>query len=140
MLFRAFFSAVILAPFYTPSWSDESSSFDNENALSILEQVESIKAIEPSRWGIRNGCISVNRISSIKFRDDQLAIIDVRGKKQVLLRLKQECRGIAKQGFSYQVRGGQLCENFNSLTQAQSGMKCEIGSIQPHVRLLEDQP
>lgn len=110
-----------------------------DNALKILERVKGIDSVNPSLWGIRNGCISVNKIRSIKFRDDQLAIIDMRGKKQALLRLKKECKGIAAQGFSYQVRGGQLCERFNRLTQAQNGMKCEIDSIEPYVRLFENQ-
>ena len=139
MLFKTIFYTAILVFFYTHLWSDERSTVETENAYKILERLKGIDSVNPNHWGIRNGCISVNRIRSIKFRDDQLAIIEMRGKKQALLRLKKECKGIAKQGFSYQVRGGQLCENFNGLTQAQSGMKCDIGSIEPHVRLLEVQ-
>lgn len=139
MLVKTIFLTALSVLFCALSWSDEDILSGHENALAILERLQEIEAIEPSYWGIRNGCISVNKIRSIQFRNDQLAIIDMRGRKQVLLRLKRECKGIAEQGFSYQVRGGQLCERFNRLTQAQTGLQCEIASIQPYVRLVEDQ-
>ena len=104
-----------------------------------MDKVKNIESIKPSQWGVRSGCISVNKIRSISFLDDQLAIVNLRGKKQLILRLRNECRGIANKGFSYKVKSGQLCPRFDRLTQVQSGMKCEIASIEPYVRLLESE-
>lgn len=104
---------------------------------SVLEKIKRIDTMKSSQWGLRSGCINVNRIRSIDFRDDQLAIVDMRGNKQLVLMLRRECVGIAEAGFSYQVRGGQLCARFDRLIQAKSGSVCDIESIEPYVKLPE---
>ena len=117
------------------SWSN------NDNAvvdsLSIMDKIKNIEPVNPSQWGVHGGCITVQKIRRISFLDDQLAIVYLRGKKQLVLKLRNECQGIAKKGFSYKVKGGQLCPRFDRLKQVQSGMKCEIDSIEPYVRLLD---
>ena len=117
------------------SWSDNTAAV--VNSLSILDKIKSIEPVNPSQWGVRGGCITVQKIRRISFLDDQLAIVYLRGKKQLVLKLRNECRGIAKKGFSYNVKGGQLCPRFDRLTQVQSGKKCEIDSIEPYVKLLD---
>lgn len=101
----------------------------------ILDQLESIDSIEPESWGIYNGCVALHKIRAINFLDDQVAIIDLRRRRQAVLMLRRECRGIAQQGFTFDTRSGQLCERFSRLTQTRSGISCEIESIEPHVRL-----
>ena len=115
------------------SWSD-----DILETPSIMDKLKTIDSITPSQWGVRSGCISVNKIRSISFLDDQLAIISLRGEKQLLLKLRTQCGGISKHGYSYRTRSGQLCPRFDRLTQVQSGIKCEIESIQPYIKLFED--
>ena len=119
------------------SWSNSATAV--VDSQSIMDKIKNIESIKPSQWGVRSGCISVKKIHSISFLDDQLAIVNLRGKKQLILRLRNACRGIANKGFSYKVKSGQLCPRFDRLTQAQSGMKCEIASIEPYVRLLESE-
>ncbi len=56
----------------------ESSAAEREPAaLGIMERVASIGNVSPSKYGIRNGCIFLSRIRSIRFKDDQIAIVDV---------------------------------------------------------------
>ena len=107
------------------------------SASIILDRLKSIDTVEPMDWEIRNGCIDLHKIRAISFRDDQLAIIDLRRQRQAVLKLKRECRGIAQQGFTIETPSGQLCERFTQLTQAKSAISCEIESIEPHIRLSE---
>lgn len=123
---------VLLSTLFSPAGHSESKV--NPAAL-ILDQLKAIDAVEPMDWGIRNGCIDLQKIRAISFRDDQLAIIDLRRQRQAVLKLKRECRGIAQQGFTIQTRSDQLCERFTQLIQAKSTISCEIESIEPHIRL-----
>ena len=43
-------------------------------APSILERLKGISDLDPSKWGIRNGCVSLMRVKNIRFIDDQSAI------------------------------------------------------------------
>ena len=122
--------------FSSSSWSDDSDQI--VEIMSIIDRIKAIDSDEHSKWGIGTACIAINRIRSISFLDDQIAIVSLRGKKQLVLKLRKECRGISKTGFSYKARGGQLCPRFDRLTQAQSRMTCEIESIDPYFKLVEN--
>lgn len=134
MKLKYFFIAALLTLFSTISFADQDNTVQDRSA-EILENIQAIDDIEPSQWGIRNGCIYVDKIRNIRFLDDQLAVVYLRGKKRLLLRLSKECRGIKDQGFSYEVRGGQLCPRFDRFTPAKNGIPCEIESIEPYVKL-----
>lgn len=134
MLLKLFFITAVLAIVPAITWADQDNTVQDRSA-EILETIEAIDDIKPSQWGIRNGCISVNKIRNIRFLDDQLAVVYLRGKKGLLLRLRKECRGIKDQNFSYEVRGGQLCPRFDRFILAKSGIPCEIETIQPYVKL-----
>jgi hypothetical protein len=105
----------------------------NPKSSSVIDRMNAIGEVDFTKWGIRNGCISINRIRSISFKDDQSAIINISGRKQVLLRLARECPGIRTQGFIYQVRGSQLCERFDRLKLVRTERVCEVESLEPYI-------
>lgn len=110
---------------------------DAPQNTSITERVHNIGGLNPSDYGIRRGCISLARISSINFLDDQSAIVSVRGGKKVLLRLARECHGIEYNGFVHQTRGQELCARFDTLRVMQTGIPCQIESLEPYVEVQE---
>jgi hypothetical protein len=105
----------------------------------VLERLKNIGDIDPVEWGIRNNCIALRRIKHIRFVDDQSAIIEMRGNKKALLRLRRECRGIKSEGFLHKARGGSLCVRFDRLEVQNRGMTCSIESIEPYF-VVESQP
>ncbi|MDA8782335.1 hypothetical protein N9N16_03935 [Porticoccaceae bacterium] len=113
---------------------------NNPEPNTVIDRMNTIGELDTTKWGIRNGCISINRIRSISFKDDQSAIIDVSGRKQVLLRLVRECPGIRTQGFIYQVRGSQLCERFDRLKLVRAERVCEVQSLEPYIPVEEVKP
>ena len=104
-----------------------------EKNLAILEG-----ELDPREWGIRSGCINKNRIRSIRFIDDQHAILKTLGRKKVLLTMKKECRGIKRNGYVMQVRGHQLCARFDRLEVMDIGVTCAIESLEPYVEPVVD--
>ena len=62
--------------------------------ISIIDRLNAINGVNARDWGIRNGCISLSRIRSINFIDDQSAVIQLGRNKEIILRLRRECRGI----------------------------------------------
>ena len=108
-------------------------------AFDIMERVASIGKVSPSKYGIRNGCILESRIRSIRFKDDQIAIVDVGRKKQVLIQLRAECDGIKSEGFMYESRNGKLCPRFDSFKVIGRSLPCIIDSIEPYINI-EDTP
>jgi hypothetical protein len=94
---------------------------------------ESAQDLDPKDWGIRNGCISRSRVRHMHFVDDETAIIDIMGKKKVLLTMRRECRGIKREGFITRVRGNSLCARFDRFEVLDTGMSCSIKSLEPYI-------
>ena len=51
------------------------SATEEAQEISIIDRLRAIDDVNGRDWGIRNGCISLNRIRSINFIDDQSAVI-----------------------------------------------------------------
>lgn len=105
--------------------------------ISIIDRLNAINVVDARDWGIRNGCISLSRIRSINFIDDQSAVIQLGGNKEIILRLRRDCRGIGSEAFIYKTRGHQLCERFDSFRLVTSERDCFIQSIQPYLKIEE---
>ena len=101
--------------------------------------VESAQDLDPKDWGIRNGCISRSRVRHMHFVDDETAIIDIMGKKKVLLTMRRECRGIKREGFITRVRGNLLCARFDRFEVLDTGMSCSVKSLEPYIEPEEDE-
>ena len=101
--------------------------------------VESAQDLDPKDWGIRNGCISRSRIRHMHFVDDETAIIDIMGRKKVLLTMRRECRGIKREGFITRVRGNLLCARFDRFEVLDTGMSCSVKSLEPYIEPEEDE-
>ena len=112
---------------------------DNQKAplVPVLDSSDESLVLDPADWGIRNGCISRSRIKNIRFVDDQTAIIDIMGKKKILLTMRKECRGIKKHGYITQVRGNQLCARFDRFEVIDRGAICAVGSLEPFIPPVE---
>jgi len=106
----------------------EESDVGMESSASELAQ-----ELDPKDWGIRNGCISRSRIRHMHFVDDETAIIEIMGKKKVLLTMRRECRGIKREGYITRVRGNQLCARFDRFEVLDTGMSCSIKSLEPYI-------
>ena len=117
----------------TTSESGDSSIAEATNTSSVIEKLEQIEGVDYKDWGIRNGCISRSRIRNIHFIDDQSAIIKMTGKKKILLTMRRECHGIAREGYISRVRGGQLCAKFDRFEVIDRGISCAIKSLEPYV-------
>ena len=94
---------------------------------------ESAQDLDPKDWGIRNGCISRSRIRHMHFVDDETAIIDIIGRKKVLLTMRRECRGMKREGFITRVRGNSLCARFDRFEVLDTGISCAIKSLEPYI-------
>jgi hypothetical protein len=105
--------------------------------ISIIDRLNAINVVYARDWGIRNGCISLSRIRSINFIDDQSAVIQLGRNKEIILRLRRDCRGIGSEAFIYKTRGHQLCERFDSFRLVTSERDCFIQSIQPYLKIEE---
>ena len=101
----------------------------------LIEKLRALDGHRSGNYGIRNNCIKADRIRSIQFEDDQTAIVDMGRRRKVILTLRRECRGISKQGYVQTTRGNRLCAKFDRFEVLQTGMQCEIESLQPYVRL-----
>lgn len=119
----------------TATSSDTNSAKEESREISIIDRLNAINEVSARDWGIRNGCISLNRIRSIHFVDDQSAVIQLGRGKEVILRLRRECRGIRSEAFIYKTRGHQLCERFDSLRLVATERDCLIQSIEPYVKI-----
>jgi hypothetical protein len=73
------------------------------------------------------------------FVDDETAIIDIMGKKKVLLTMRRECRGIKREGFITRVRGNLLCARFDRFEVLDTGMSCSVKSLEPYIEPEEDE-
>ena len=107
---------------------DSNIAGDNRSNL-----VSSSTTLNPKDWGIRNGCVSRSRIRHINFIDDEKAIIDMMGKKKILLTMRRECRGIKRDGYITYVKGNQLCARFDRFQVIDSGISCAVGSLEPYI-------
>ena len=103
--------------------------------LSLTEELRSLDESDSSSFGISNRCIRRNAIKSIRFQDDQIAIIKVGRGKEIVLSLTRPCLGIKRNGFIFSPRSNKLCEKFNYFEVMETNMICQIDSIQPHIRL-----
>jgi len=124
------------------SWSNDvpinvNESWNPESQLdkSVMDKLLSLGDINPSDFGIKNGCINTNRIRSIDFIDDRTAYLDIGGGRQVVLNLANRCLGIKARGFIQKTRTNRLCARFDSLEVIDSGMRCRIQSFEPHITL-----
>ena len=104
----------------------------------ILDRLKGISDLNPADWGIRNDCISLLRVKNIRFVDDQSAVIELRGNKKALLRLRRECPGIKREGFIHRSHGRQLCARFDQFEVIDRGIPCSIESIEPYVEVASD--
>jgi hypothetical protein len=117
------------------TYQEEIANQNKVDDADVLNRLKNLSDVDPREWGIRNGCISLRRIKNIRFVDDQSAVIEMRGKKKALLRLRRECRGIKSEGFAHQARGGQLCARFDHLEVLNRGFPCTIESIEPYLEV-----
>jgi len=130
---------ICLSGFHTTGFSQMESGTinDAEDVLtatsSVLVKLEQIEEVDPKEWGIRNGCISRSRIRSIRFIDDQSAIVKMMGKKKILLTMRKECNGIAREGFITRVNGNKLCAKFDRFEVIDRGISCAIESFEPYI-------
>ncbi len=108
---------------------------DQQPDSSLVERMQAIDEVDPAKWGIRKDCISIRNIRNISFQDDQSAIIKVGRGKEVLMRLRRECRGIRYEGFIYQARGSRLCARFDRLKLYKTGITCQIESFEPYIKV-----
>ena len=107
----------------------------DEKLENLVSDMESELGLDPKEFGIRNGCISRSRIKSIRWIDDQSAIVRMMGKKKVLLTLRKECRGIKRHGYISKVKGNQLCERFDRMEVLKFGTLCVVESLEPYIEL-----
>jgi len=105
---------------------------------SIVEKLRILDEGKPSDFGIRNNCLNTNRIRRINFKDDKVAYVDVGRGRQVILTLADECRGIRHSGFVQKSRTNRLCARFDSFEIIDTGMRCRIESLEPHITLDND--
>ena len=103
--------------------------------VSLTEELRSLDESDSSSFGINNKCIRRNAIRSIRFQDDQIAIINIGRGKEIVLSLTRPCLGIKRNGFIFSSRSNKLCERFDYFEVMTTNMICQIDSIQPHVRL-----
>ena len=107
----------------------------DEELANLVSEMEAELGLDPKEFGIRNGCISRSRIKSIRWIDDQSAIVRMMGKKKVLLTLRKECRGIKRHGYISKVKGNQLCERFDRMEVLKFGTLCVVESLEPYIEL-----
>ncbi|MAH74082.1 MAG: hypothetical protein CMK29_08315 [Porticoccaceae bacterium] len=103
--------------------------------VSLSEELRSLDESDSSNFGIYNKCIRRNAIRSIRFQDDQIAIINIGRGKEIVLSLTRPCLGIKRNGFIFSSRSNKLCERFDYFEVMETNMICQIDSIQPHIRL-----
>ena len=125
--------AFVLSVVFSSSAIAELEGSEESNVGMESSVVESAQDLDPKDWGIRNGCISRSRIRHMHFVDDETAIIDIMGKKKVLLTMRRECRGIKREGFITRVRGNSLCARFDRFEVLDTGMSCSIKSLEPYI-------
>ena len=128
----------ILSVVFSSSAIAELQGSEESNVGMESSVVESAQDLDPKDWGIRNGCISRSRIRHMHFVDDETAIIDIMGKKKVLLTMRRECRGIKREGFITRVRGNSLCARFDRFEVLDTGMPCSIKSLEPYIEPEEE--
>ena len=104
----------------------------------VMEKLLSIKDAKHSDFGIKNNCINTSRIRSLNFVDDQMAYLDVGRGRQVVLYLRDKCPGIKARGFIQKTRVNRLCARFDSFEVIDTGMRCRIQSLEPHITLDAD--
>ena len=129
----------VLSVFFSSSAIAELQGSEEINVGMESSVVESAQDLDPKDWGIRNGCISRSRIRHMHFVDDETAIIDIMGRKKVLLTMRRECRGIKREGFITRVRGNLLCARFDRFEVLDTGMSCSVKSLEPYIEPEEDE-
>jgi hypothetical protein len=83
-------------------------------------------------------CIQVNRIRRTEVLDDQTILFSMRGGRNFLNHLPQECPTLEREGrFMYQTTGGQLCR-IDTITVMERfgaglgrGFTCRLGHFHP---------
>lgn len=116
--------------------TESADGLDEESASSgILDKIHKIAGPDQRKYGVRNGCVQVNRIRNIRFKDDQVAVVDLGRDKKLLLRLRKECEGIKNDGFKYESRNGQICARFSQFIVIGRSARCTLESITPYIDL-----
>ena len=97
--------------------------------------VANLDDLDPLEWGIRNDCISTQRIRNVDVLDTESAVLEMTGGKKILMTFKNTCRGLKHNGFVYSSRTGQLCAKFDSVKVVGNGNVCMLESFEPFVEL-----
>lgn len=92
-------------------------------------------SLDPKEWGIRNNCISLNRIRLVDVKADNFAFIELTNGKKVLMTFKNSCRGLKSNGYIHSTRTNNLCAGFDSIRVANRGNVCLLESLTPIVEL-----
>ena len=125
----------LLLFFISSAFVSANGDYHSYAELLLTEELRSLDESDLSSFGIRNKCIRRNAIRSIRFQDDQVAIISVGRGKEIVLSLTRPCLGIKRNGFIFSPRSNKLCEKFDYFEVMETNMICQIDSIQPHIRL-----
>jgi len=91
------------------------------------------EVVDPTDWGIYNGCISNNRIRAIKVMGVNAAIIELVDGKKVVMQFMGRCRGIRQYGFVYTTKNNLLCMKNHSVRVMETGVHCEVESLKPYL-------
>lgn len=105
---------------------------------SIIEKLRALDDLDASDYGIRHNCIKNSRIRSIRFEDDQTAIVDVGRSRQVILTLRKKCPGIKQRPYIHRSRLDSLCARYDRFEILESGLQCQVETLEPYMRLEND--
>lgn len=94
-----------------------------------------IEDIDPTKWGIRNDCVSTRRIRNADVLSSDTVLLTMTGGKKILMHFKKSCRGLKHNGFVYSSRTGKLCARFDSVTVMDTGSICLLEAFEPFLEL-----
>ena len=127
----------LFTAFIAEASSDTDANSFPDNASTNSTSLPEVDDVEPREWGIRNNCVSINRIRNFSLIDNKSAVLEMLGGKKILMRFKQDCSGLRHNGFVYSSRSGQLCARFDSIKVLQQGSVCRLESFEPYIELEE---
>ena len=104
----------------------------------LIEKLRALDGHRSGNYGIRNNCIKADRIRSIQFEDDQTAIVDVGRSRQVILTLRKKCPGIKQRPYIHRSRLDSLCARYDRFEILESGLQCQVETLEPYMRLEND--
>ena len=125
-LYLAWLATALTFPLLFLQYTHADTEADKGGEMSVLD---------PAEWGIRNGCISTQRIRNVDVLDNRTAVLQMLGGKKILMRFRNKCPGIRHNGFVYSSRTGQLCARFDSVRVLNRGNVCLLESFEPFVEV-----